>query len=92
MATTTASVVFLENASASSDWKTYPGGLAIFSVLMTGGNVTLEQLGPNGSTALAVTSALAFSTLTQVNLAAGSYRATVAGGATGVWARLDRVP
>jgi hypothetical protein len=91
--TDAASAVLLENASATGNPVFYPGGLGVISVVLTGGNVTIEQLGPDNTTWLAVTGALTSSSRSpNNNLAPGQYRAAVAGGATGVWARIDRVP
>lgn len=91
--TNTASAVLLENANATGAPVVYSGGLGVISVILTGGTVTIEQLGPDGVTWLAVTGAISASSRSpNNNLAPGQYRAAVAGGATGVWARIDRVP
>jgi hypothetical protein len=91
--TNSASCVMIENGSATSPPVYYSGGLGVVSVILTGGNVTIEQLGPDGVTWLAVTAAITTSSRSpNNNLAPGQYRANVAGGATGVWARIDRVP
>lgn len=89
---TTASAVLLTNGSATSDGVYYPGGISVFSLVLSGGTVTLEQLGPDNTTWLAVTSAIASNTRSaNLNLTPGKYRANVSG-STGVYARLDRVP
>lgn len=47
-------VELLSNASASSDWKIWPGGRGRFDVVAAfgGGNVKLQYKGPDGSTAI----------------------------------------
>lgn len=95
----TASAVLLENASATGGAVYFPGGLATFTVIGSfgAGNVTLEMLGPDGSTWIAaVVPAISSNGVTRsqnlINYPPGQYRAVVSGGATAVWARLDRVP
>lgn len=89
---TSASAVLLTNGSATSSGVYYPGGLSIFSLVLSGGTVALEQLGPDNATWLAVTAAIATSSRSgNLQLQPGTYRANVSG-STGVYARLDRVP
>lgn len=95
----TASVVLLSNAAATSPARAWPGGRGYFAVVANfgGGSVTLETLLPNGSTwAPARTIAGASATLTAngglvFELPPGQIRAAVVT-ATGVHARVDRVP
>lgn len=96
---TTASAVLLENASATGSAVYFPGGVATFTVIANfgAGNVTLEMLGPDGTTWIpnvitAQTSNVVLRGQNLINYPPGQYRATVNGGATAVWARLDRVP
>jgi hypothetical protein len=96
---TTASAVLLENASATGNAVYFPGGVATFTVIANfgAGNVTLEMLGPDGTTWIAsvypaITSNSVNRAFNFINYPPGQYRATVNGGATAVWARLDRVP
>jgi hypothetical protein len=95
---TTASAVLLENGSATGDWVYFPGGNAVFSVVATfgGGTVALEVLGPDGATPILIDPAgntnRYIRAINSLAYAPGQYRAVVAGGATGVHARLDRVP
>jgi hypothetical protein len=84
----------LSNASATSGWVSWPGGMGDFRVEATfgGGNVTLQCEAPNG-TAIAVGSS---TTLTAngrgtFELAAGRIRAAVTT-ATGVYASVYRIP
>lgn len=93
---TTASVKLLENASATGGWFTYPGGWTVASVVGTfPGTVVIEVQGPDGVTPLPVisfTSSQRTSSTNVLGLAPGLYRATVAGGATAVYATMERVP
>ncbi len=94
------SIPLVENASATGPWVFYPGGPTV--IIAQGnwgaGNATIEMLGPDGSTVLTnLTGGLiAANGLTRaqniLNYPAGQYRANIAGGATNVYIRMDRVP
>lgn len=94
----TASAVLLENGSATGNWVYFPGGNAVFSVVANfgAGTVALEVLGPDGATAILIDPASSANrygrAVNSLAYAPGQYRAVVAGGATAVYARLDRVP
>lgn len=101
----TASVVLLSNGSTTSSGKQWPGGKGVMSVAGTfgGAAVTMQYLGPNGSTWLDVKALAPDGTQTTVSLsAAGSIgfmlpptqiRAVVTGGTpSGLYASADRVP
>jgi len=77
---------------------TYPftlkiGGLYQFAVVATfgGGSVKIENLGPDGSTWLSVSSAIVANGGETDNLPPGAYRFNVAT-ATAVYARVARIP
>lgn len=92
-----AGVTLLSNASASSGWVDWPGGLAVFSVAGTFGGctVTLNILGPDGSTAIPASATQGIFTAAgsgQLNLPPGQVQAQVSGGApSGLYATLARV-
>ena len=87
--------VLLSNASATGSGVTWGGGRGVFSLAGTvsGATITLQYLGPDGSTWLAAGSA---TTLTGVGLGAfelppGQVRALVAGGTpSGLYANADQ--
>jgi len=87
----------LDNASATGDWVQWGGGHGFFSVAGTfdGATVSLEFLGPDGTTAIAA------GTSTTVTAAAGAsfalppgrIRASVTGGTspTGLYAQAEHL-
>lgn len=89
----TASVELLANGSATSASMQWPGGQGMFTVTATGyGSVSLQYLGPNGSTWITPPSG----TLTAdggfvFELPPCPIRASVVA-ATAVYARADRIP
>lgn len=90
----TASVSLLSNASATSAGATWLGGKGVFAATATwgGGSVSLQYLGPNGSTWITPTSgALTADGGFVFELPPGQIRAAVVT-ATGVYARADRIP
>jgi len=85
--------VVFSNISATTAAFTFGGGSAKFTVIATfgGGNVGLDQLGPDGVTWLATLTALTVNSATAVSLPPGQFRVSVAT-ATAVYAQLARVP
>jgi hypothetical protein len=85
--------VVFSNISATTAAFTYGGGVSRFTVTATfgGGNVGLEQLGPDGVTWLATLTALTVNGSTAVSLPPGQFRVSVAT-ATAVYTQLARVP
>lgn len=81
----------LENASATSGAFNWPGGRGVFSAVATwgGGSVTLQYLGPNGSTWLTAATALTADGLVAFELPPGRIRAAVAT-ATAVYAQAEQ--
>jgi hypothetical protein len=101
----TAGVSLLSNAAATSAAKKWPGGRGVMSVAGTfgGAAVTMQFLGPDGSTYLDVKAMAPDGTQTAVSLAAAGaigfvlpptlIKVVVTGGApSGLYARADRVP
>lgn len=84
--------VLLSNASATGNAVQWDGGTGLFSVVATfgGGSVTLQYLGPDGSTWLTAATALTANGVAQVRLPPGRVRAAVAT-ATGVYANFDQM-
>lgn len=77
----------------------FPGGLASFSAVASAWNAstaTLNVLGPDGATALAVgssTTVTANAFVGGLNLPSGQYEIVVSGGTpTGLYVALDRIP
>ena len=100
-----ASTTLLSNASATGDYVRWEGGhgVATFAGTFGGTSATLEYLGPDGTTALAVKTLADDGTQTAVALTAagcigfilppGRIRAVLTGGTpTGMYAQADRVP
>lgn len=81
----------LSNASATSSAAIWGGGRGIFSAVATwgGGSVTLQYLGPDGSTWIAAATALTANGLVAFELPPGQIRAAVAT-ATAVYANADQ--
>lgn len=81
----------LENASATSSSVQWGGGRGVFCATATwgGGSVTLQYLGPDGSTWLTAATALTANGLIAFELPPGQIRAAVAT-ATAVYARADQ--
>lgn len=96
---TSASVLLLSNAAATSAGMYWPGGRGMFSAVATfgGGSVTLNYLGPDGTTWLvaqqpdATDAALTAAGGVLFELPPGQIRAAVVT-ATDVYARADRIP
>lgn len=86
----------LSNASATGSWAQWDGGVGVFSIVGTfgGATVTLQFLGPDGSTAVTVGSD---TTLTAAGgggfiLPPARIRASVAGGPpSGLYAQAEKV-
>lgn len=100
-----ASTTLLSNASATGEYVRWEGGhgVATFAGTFGGTSATLEYLGPDGATALAVKTLADDGTQTAVALTAagaigfilppGRIRANLTGGTpTGMYAQADRVP
>ena len=83
--------VLLSNASATGAAAQWSGGRGVFSVAATfgGGSVTLQYLGPDGSTWLTGATALTAAGLVAFELPPGQIRAAVVT-ATGVYANADQ--
>lgn len=81
----------LDNASATGSPAVWGGGRGVFTAVATwgGGNVTLQYLGPNGSTWLTAATALTADGLVAFELPPGQIRAAVTT-ATAVYARADQ--
>lgn len=96
---TSAGALLLSNASATGSAKAWPGGRGFFSAVATFGvgSVTLQYLGPDGTTWLVAQQPDATdATLTAAGgvlfeLPPGKIRAAVVT-ATAVYARADRIP
>ena len=71
--------ILLTNASATGAAKQWRGGRGVFTAVATwgGGNIALQYLGPDGSTWLAVGSALTANGLATFELPPGQIRAAV---------------
>ena len=82
----------LENASATSSAVVWGGGRGVFAVVATfgGGSVTLQYLGPDGSTWLTGATALTANGLVAFELPPGKIRAAVTT-ATAVYASAEQV-
>lgn len=82
--------VLLDNASATGNPVRWNGGRGVFSAVGTfgGGSVTLQYLGPDGSTWITAATALTAAGLVAFELPPGQIRAAVVT-ATGVYARAD---
>lgn len=84
--------VLLSNASATGNPTTWCGGRGVFSLAGTvgGATITLQYLGPDGSTYLTGATALTAVGLVAFELPPGKIRALVAGGApSGLYANAD---
>ena len=85
----------LTNANTTGPWVFFAGGTAEFNVLGTfaGATVTLQKLGADQATAVAVGATTTVTSAAEVqglNLPAGVYRCLVAGGApSGLYAALS---
>ena len=94
-----ASATLLENVSSSAigQWKDYPGGHSVLTIVGTWtGTINFQVLGPDGD-AFTITSAagpLRSSNTSVFGLAPGKYRVDMSGatGVSGVWATIERVP
>lgn len=82
----------LENASATGSAVQWGGGRGVVCVVATfgGGSVTLQYLGPDGSTWLTAATAFTANGLASFELPPGRIRAAVAT-ATGVYANAEQV-
>lgn len=100
----TASVELLSNATATGEWKFWPGGRGFLSVVATdldGESVTLQMLGPDGATAINASDVGGDAATLSANggllfeLPPCQVRAAVSegGGTTvAIYARADRIP
>lgn len=99
----TASVELLSNAAATGEWKFWPGGRGFFCVVGTfdSEDVTLQMLGPDGSTPIGATDV--GGSAATISAAGGllfelppcQIRAAVStggGSPAGLYARADRIP
>ena len=83
-------MILLSNASATSSPTVWPGGRGVFIVTATfgGGSVTLQYLGPDGTTYVTGATALTANGLVAFELPAGQIRALVTT-ATAVYANAE---
>lgn len=87
-------VQLLSNAAATGAWVFFNGGIADFSLLGTlgGATVTLQKMGPDGATAVAVGASSTVTAVGEVqglNLPTGVYRCSISGGPpSGLYATL----
>lgn len=93
---TTKSLSMLDNDTDSSAWMGWPGGVGTFAVVGTfgGATVSLQMLGPDGSTPLAVgdNTTLTANGAANFEMGAGQIRALVSGGSpTGLYATVNGV-
>ena len=84
-------LTLLSNAAATGDWMDWPGGIGTFAVVGTfgGATITLEFLGPDGTTAVAIggETTLLANGVANAEIAAGKVRAAVSGGTpSGIYA------
>lgn len=89
-------VVLAENASASTgDWKTCKGGRYTIMVVASGidgSNLATVQIkGPDGSTALTLTTAFSANGLAVVDIPPGQIRVVLGATITGAYVRATRV-
>jgi hypothetical protein len=85
--------VLLSNASATGTGTTWGGGRGVFSLAGTvgGATITLQYLGPDGTTWLTGATALTAIGLIAFELPPGQIRAAVSGGApAGLYANADQ--
>lgn len=88
-------VTLLNNVAATGEQKQFAGGKAQVCVIGTfgGASLQLQMMGPNGSTWVAVGSAITAAGVATHDLPNGNYRMTVTGGTpSGLYAALARVP
>lgn len=90
-------MLLLSNKAATGDWHRWHGGIGVFAVAGTfgGATVSLEFLGPDGTTAIAMgtDTTLTAAGGAQFSFPGGQIRASVTGGApSGLYATADALP
>lgn len=95
MAGPTQSITLLTNATATGSYVQFSGGRAALVIVATGFGTTvnLSLLGPDGTSVITMNAAnITTNSAVSYDLPAGSYRITITGAPTAMYAKLVTIP